>query len=92
MKKRFNINVLGHEISVLSDAGDDHVANVVQYVNEKAEEVKKTARNQTTLNISILVALNAADEYLRLKGEKENICRKLESKTENLISFIEERT
>ncbi|MFB3926717.1 MAG: cell division protein ZapA [Syntrophales bacterium] len=91
MKKRFNIKVLGQEFSVLSDTGDDHVANIVQYVNGKAEEIGRTSKNATTLNIAILVALNIADEYFRFKGEKETIFNQLENESRKLIHYIEER-
>ncbi len=90
MKKRFNINVLGQEFSVLSDKEDAHVASVVQYVNDRADEIERSTKNLTTLNISILVALNIADEYLKLKGEKDDIYNQLEKKSENLIHFIED--
>ncbi len=92
MRKRFDIKILGQELSVLSNARDTYVADVVQYVNDKAAEVEKATRNQTTLNICILVALNIADEYLKLKGEREEIYRQLENKSERLLHFIEERT
>ncbi len=91
MKKRFNIKVLGQELSVLSDAEDAHVANVIQYVREKVAEVEKSVKNQTTLNVSILVALNIADAYLKLRGEKESMYNQLESKSEKLIHLMEER-
>lgn len=91
MKKRFSIRILGQELSVLSDARDGHVADVERYVSDKIEEVKKTSADQTTLNIIILAALNIADEYLRLKGEKEDFYKELEIKSEKLIQFIEER-
>jgi cell division protein ZapA len=91
LKKRFSIRILGQELSVLSDARDDHVADVERYVSDKIEEVKKTSADQTTLNIIILAALNIADEYLRLKGEKEDFYKELEIKSEKLIQFIEER-
>jgi len=67
------------------------VADVERYVSDKIEEVKNTSADQTTLNIIILAALNIADEYLRLKGEKENFYKELEIKSEKLIQFIEER-
>ncbi len=91
MKKRFNIKVLGQELSVLSDAEDAHVASVIQYLRDKVSEVEKRVKNQTTLNVSILVALNIADEYLKLRGEKESLYRQLESKSEKLIHLMEER-
>lgn len=92
LKKRFNIKVLGQEFSVLSDSGDDHqVEGVVEFVNNKAEEIAKSSRNATTLNIAILVALNIADEYFRFRSEKEAMLNQLENKSGNLISYIDER-
>jgi cell division protein ZapA len=91
LKKRFSIRILGQELSVLSDARDGHVADVERYVSDKIEEVKNNSADQTTLNIIILAALNIADEYLRLKGEKEDFYKELEIKSEKLIQFIEER-
>jgi cell division protein ZapA (FtsZ GTPase activity inhibitor) len=90
LKKRFNIKILGHEISVLSDAREEHVADVVRYVNDKAAEIERTIKNLTTLNTSLLVTLNIADDYLKLKGEKEDIFDQLESKSERLLNFIDE--
>jgi cell division protein ZapA len=76
LKKRFEVSILGQEISVTSDSGDEHVANVIRYVSENA------------LNIAILAALNIADEYCRMAGVKENIHSQLESRSEQLIHLI----
>ncbi len=89
MKKRFNIKLLGQEFTILSDSGDEEVARIVDFINGKAEEIGKSLTNPTTLNIAILVSLNIADEFFRLKGEKENIYNQLENKSEKLINFID---
>ncbi len=44
MKKSYKIRILGQELSVLSDAEDEQVANVVQFVNKKMEEVLQSSR------------------------------------------------
>jgi Uncharacterized protein conserved in bacteria len=90
LEKHFNINILGQELSVLTDSGDEHVARVVKYVNDKVEEVGKTSNNINTLNIVILVALNIADEYFKFKGVKEDICNQLEGRSEELLNLINE--
>ena len=88
MKKRFEVRILGQEISVTSDSGDEHVANVIRYVSEKVEEAGKAASNRSALNIAILAALNIADEYLQMKGAKENVYSQLENRSEQLIHLI----
>ena len=88
MKKRFEVRILGQELSVISDSGDEHVASVIRYVSGKVEEAGKTAGSKNALNIAILAALNIADEYLRMAGVKENIHSQLESRAEQLIHLI----
>ena len=88
MKKRFEVRILGQELSVVSDSGDEHVANVIRFVSDKVEEAGKAAGSKNALNIAILAALNIADEYLRMMGVKENIYSQLESRSEQLIHLI----
>lgn len=88
MKKRFEVRILGQELSVISDSGDEHVADVIRYVSDKVEEAGKAAGTKNSLNIAILAALNIADEYLRLRGVRENIYSQLESRSEQLINLI----
>lgn len=88
MKKRFDVRILGQDLSVISDSGDEHVASVVGYVNEKIQAAGKSVANKEALNIAILAALNIADEYLQMAGAKENLHRQLESRSEQLIHLI----
>jgi cell division protein ZapA len=88
LKKRFEVRILGQELSVMSDSGDEHVANVIRYVSEKVEEAGKSAGSKNALSIAILAALNIADEYCRMAGVKENIHGQLESRSEQLIHLI----
>jgi cell division protein ZapA len=88
LKKRFEVLILGQELSVISDSGDEHVADVIRYVSDKVEEAGKAAGTKNALNIAILAALNIADEYLRLRGVKENIYSQLEIRSEQLINLI----
>ena len=90
MKKQYHIKVLGEDIAVLSDSGDEHVETVVNYVNERVREIQVTGRTINTLHIAILAALNIADEYQKIKGIKEDICHQMESRSEKLIHLINE--
>ena len=65
MKNSHKISILGQELSVLSDSEDEQVANVVQFVNEKMEEVLHSSNGLKTLNVAILAALNISEEFLK---------------------------
>ena len=88
MKKRFDVRILGQELSVTSDSGDEHVANVVKFVSGKVEEAGKAAGSRNALNIAILAALNIADDYLQMVEAKKDKHNRLESRTEQLIHLI----
>ena len=90
MKKSHKITILGQELSVLSDSEDEQVANVVQFVNEKMEEVLHSGNGLKTLNVAILAALNISEEFLKLKGVNRDLCDQLESRSEKLIQLIED--
>ena len=90
MKKRYNIKILGQELSVVSDAEDEYVANVVRFVNEKMEEVLRSKNSLKTLDVAILAALNITEDYLKLRGVNKEIYDQLESRSEKLIKLIED--
>ena len=90
MKKSHKITILGQELSVLSDSEDEQVANVVQFVNEKMEEVLHSGNGLKTLNVAILAALNISEEFFKLKGVNRDLCDQLESRAEKLIQLIED--
>jgi cell division protein ZapA len=89
LKKSYKIRILGQELSVLSEAEDEKVANVVQFVN-KIEEVLQARDGLKTLNVAILAALNISEELLKLKGINRELCDQLESRAEKLIQLIED--
>ena len=90
MKNSYKITILGQELSVLSDSEDEQVANVVQFVNEKMEEVLHSGNGLKTLNVAILAALNISEEFLKLQGVNRDLCDQLESRSEKLIQLIED--
>ncbi len=90
MKEQFQIKVLGQTLSVLSDAGEEHVGRVVAYVNAKADEIQSRDGRMNTLSVAILAALNIADEYIRYRSVNNHLCSQLESESEKLIDLIDD--
>ena len=90
MKNSYNITILGQELSVLSDSEDEQVAEVVQYLNKKVDEILHSGNGNKTLNVAILAALNISEELIKLKGVNKELCDQLENRAEKLIQLIEE--
>ena len=90
MKNSYNITILGQELSVVSDSEDDQVAEVVQFLNKKVDEILHSGNGLKTLNVAILAALNVSEELIKLKGVNRELCDQLENRAEKLIQLIEE--
>jgi len=90
LKNSYNITILGQELSVISDSEDEQVAEVVQYLNKKVDEILHSGNGLKTLNVAILAALNISEELLKLRGVNKELCDQLENRAEKLIQLIEE--
>ena len=90
MKNSYNITILGQQLSVMSDSEDNQVAEVVQFLNKKVDEILHSGNGLKELNVAILAALNISEELLKLKGVNRELCDQLESRAEKLIKLIEE--
>lgn len=90
MKKRYEINILGQELAVLSDAEDEQVAAIVRFVNKRMEEIVQSTEGLRALDVAILAALNISEDFLKLKGVNQDLCDQLTSRSEKLIQLIED--
>jgi cell division protein ZapA len=90
LKNSYNITILGQELSVVSDSEDEQVAEVVQFLNKKVDEILHSGNGLKTLNVAILAALNVSEELLKLKGVNRELCDQLENRAEKLIQLIED--
>ncbi len=85
------IKVFGQTFSVKTDADEDHIQAVAQYVNEKMDEVLRKTRSVSTLNVAILTALNIADDLLKEKEQRKALLREVEVKSKDLVDKINVR-
>ena len=68
-KNKMTLNIHGSNYTIRTTQESQKVTDIVEYVNQKMDEV---ARYQPKLNykdVAVLAALNMAEEYLNLKEE-----------------------
>ena len=68
-KNKMTLNIHGSNYTIRTTHESQKVTDIVEYVNQKMDEV---ARYQPKLNykdVAVLAALNMAEEYLNLKEE-----------------------
>jgi cell division protein ZapA len=83
------IKVLGQTFTVKADAGELHIQEVAQYVNEKIDEILTKTKSVSSLNVAILAALNIADDLLKERGKRKTLLREVNLKSKDLVERID---
>jgi len=89
LKKPYTINVLGIELTVMSEDESEYVEKVAAYVEKKLKDAGSDANISDTSILSILAAMNVADELFKTEDRYKERIRYLEEKIEELIKMIE---
>jgi cell division protein ZapA len=76
---------------VKTEAEENHIQKVAQYVNEKMDDVLKKTRSISTLNVAILTALNLADDLLKEQERRKALLRDVEMRSKDLAEKIDLR-
>jgi len=86
------ISILGKKLVLTSDADEEYIREVANFVNERFENARKKAPAGTMpLMIAILGALDVADEYFKARGQNKFLKEELEKKIDSLIKYIDEK-
>lgn len=84
------VNILGRELSLKSESGEEYVNQVADYVKDKVETVQKS-HPMDLIPTVILTALNIADDYLQLCKERESLIKKVEGLSIYLSEVMDSR-
>lgn len=87
MKNVVELKINGHKLVVRSVEGVEYIKAVEDYLNNKIEEVKENTKAVSTLDLTLLAALNITGEALKTK----EILERLGEKSEELTQQIDRR-
>lgn len=87
LKNVVELKINGHKLVVRSVEGVEYIKAVEDYLNNKIEEVKENTKAVSTLDLTLLAALNITGEALKTK----EILERLGEKSEELTQQIDRR-
>ncbi|MBI5969873.1 MAG: cell division protein ZapA [Deltaproteobacteria bacterium] len=87
MKQVIELNIGGHRLAVKSEEGEQYIRAVESYLNGKIADVKGTTKAVSSLDLTLLAALNITGELIKTK----EIVERLGVKSEELSGLIERR-
>ena len=86
---RINVEIMGQNLVVASDADDHWVKAVAEAVDEKIKAIRASGRVVNSIDVAILAALNFADELERLKREHREMLEHIQALSKRLSASIE---
>ena len=85
------VTIYGQEYTIKAPADASYIKNIAEYVDGKMREVQEElATPQVPAKVSILAAMNIADELFAEKRDRDQIKGDVESKVSSLIEIVEE--
>jgi cell division protein ZapA len=87
LKNVAELEINGHRLVIKSDEGEEYIRAVESYLNQKIEEVKDNSTAVSTLDLTLLAALNITGEIIKTKETVE----RLGERTEELVLRIDRR-
>jgi cell division protein ZapA (FtsZ GTPase activity inhibitor) len=89
MSKRYEVNIAGYSLTVKTDRSAEHMERLSVLLNERVREVQKSGATANYLNVVMLAAMRLADEVLELRGERENVEKRFEQKSRDLLNALD---
>ncbi|HVN64191.1 MAG TPA: cell division protein ZapA [Candidatus Binataceae bacterium] len=87
--KGVNVQIMGQNLTVASDAGDEWVKSVAETVDEKIRDIRAGTQTVNSVSLAILAALNFADELEHLRREHRELVGRIVAMNKRLSAAIE---
>jgi cell division protein ZapA len=86
--KGVNVEIMGQQLTVASDNGDDWARTLAAAVDEKIKTIRASSQTVNSINLAILAALNFADELERLRRDHAELLSHLQRLNRRLSEAI----
>jgi len=86
--KGVNVEIMGQNLVVASDGGDDWARVLAEAVDEKIRAIRASGQTVNSVNLAILAALNFAEELERLRRDHRELLSHLEALNRRLSVAI----
>ncbi|MDR0474390.1 MAG: mannose-6-phosphate isomerase, class I [Treponema sp.] len=87
---KLRIDVLGTSVTIVSPESPEYLSKLLERLQSKIEETQKVTGLNDALKIAVLTGFSLCDDIEKIKSEKNNDSRELESLALNLISRLDE--
>ena len=90
-QKVVKLMIGGEEYTLRGDSDNKKIIQVADYVNQKISEISQKTPHQSTSRITVLAALNIAEELFQERNEKDRKLQEYESQANQLLEWLDHK-
>lgn len=87
--RKVEVKVAGIRYAIRTQADENYIRDLSDFVNQKIEEVKSLTKAATMDRLAVLAALNIADEFFRERCANLEIRSKIIERSENVLQELQ---
>ncbi len=84
-----SVTILGQNILVKSQVGEEAVRKVAASLEERIEEIRKTSGSADTQRLLLYAAFQMADENVRIKDSLSKLEEEVDASTTRMLDVLE---
>ena len=90
--KLVQVEIYGQRYSLRADEDTDasYVMQIAALVDRKMREIAETTPTVDSFKVAVLAAVNIADEYMKIKGQRQAVDEYIEQKTRQITGLLDE--
>ncbi|AZU63558.1 cell division protein ZapA [Neobacillus mesonae] len=81
-KNRISVDIFGTQYVILGTEGKDHIRHVASLVDNNMREISSKNPGLDVNKLAVLTAINAVNDYLKMKEELERLQTELQKEKE----------
>jgi cell division protein ZapA len=88
MATQVNVKIFGQEFTIKGEDSPEYVESLAEFVDKKMREVASASSVITSHKVTILTAINIADELFRLRREMEEKEKEIQERTSEWLTQL----
>lgn len=86
-KTRTTVEIYGQQYVIVGNESASHIKLIASLVDEKMREISSKNPSLDTGKVAVLTAVNAVNDYIKLKNELDHLKKELEYREQQLSHF-----
>ncbi len=88
--KKYQITVNGQQFAVASSYPEEQIREVEKFLNQKVLEMSKQLETYSLASLTVLVALNLADELLKIRRDRNYVSEEAKHSLESMCHKLDQ--